>query len=64
MTLLVTAGGLGMIGAGAKAWWDAWREDRKAKRESVAAEKAREEERRQSERQLRIADRGLRNEMR
>lgn len=39
MTLLVTAGGLAMMGGGAKAWWSAWREDRKAKADAAAGEK-------------------------
>jgi outer membrane murein-binding lipoprotein Lpp len=39
MQLLVTAGGLGLMAGGAKAWWAAWREDRKAKRDGAASEK-------------------------
>lgn len=37
LQLLVTGGGLGMMGAGANAWFKAWREDRKAKRDAEAA---------------------------
>ena len=39
MSLLVTAGGLGLMAGGAKAWWTAWRDDRKQARDNVAAEK-------------------------
>lgn len=45
MTLLVSGGGLVMVAGGAKAWWSAWREDRKAKRDGMVAEKRSLEER-------------------
>jgi uncharacterized protein YlxW (UPF0749 family) len=49
MNLLVAGGGLGMLGAGLKAWFTAWREDRQAKAQALAADKKAEEERRQTE---------------
>ena len=43
--LLIAGGGLAMIGGGLRAWWTAFREDRKAKREADAAAKRSLEER-------------------
>ena len=39
MQLLVSAGGLGMIGAMGKAWWTAFRDDRKTKLDAEATYK-------------------------
>lgn len=39
MQLLVAGGGLGLLAGAARAWWTAWREDSKAKKDAEAAEK-------------------------
>lgn len=49
MQLLITGGGLGLTAAGLKGWWNAWREDRKRRADALAADKEKEERRRQEE---------------
>lgn len=45
MQLLIAGGGLGLLGAGTKAWWVDWCESRKAKRKALADDKKSLEER-------------------
>lgn len=49
MQLLVAGGGLGMVGAANKAWFNAWREDRQKRADRIAAAEKRIEEDRQAE---------------